>query len=108
MEKTKRFLMIVIVAACGIFLTFTQAHAGESTLDIVKKRGFLNCVIGNSFVGFYTVDEKGNWSGMDIDICRSVAVARDRDRLSEENATGLPGPSVYSRPTSPGVTWSRS
>lgn len=72
MIRTALVPMIVFLVTAGLQM---QARAEESTLDIVKKRGHLNCIIGNSFSGFYTVDEKGEWSGMDIDICRSVAAA---------------------------------
>lgn len=75
MKKKTHVLLIAFTALCGILVLQLQAMAAESTLDTVVKRGYLNCIIGNSFVGFYTVDEKGEWSGMDIDICRSVAAA---------------------------------
>lgn len=75
MKKKSHVLLIAFTALCGILVLQLQAMASESTLDTVVKRGYLNCIIGNSFVGFYTVDEKGEWSGMDIDICRSVAAA---------------------------------
>jgi len=75
MKKKTYALLIAFTALCGILVLQLQAMAAESTLDTVVKRGHLNCIIGNSFVGFYTVDEKGEWSGMDIDICRSVAAA---------------------------------
>ena len=82
MKKMNRILLIAVMAVCGLFFSLAQVNA-ESTLDIAKKRGFLNCIIGNSFVGFYTVDESGKWSGMDIDICRSVAAAvfGDKDKV---------------------------
>lgn len=82
MKKSTHLLLIAVVAFCGVLISQIQAKAEESTLDTVKKRGYLNCIIGNSFSGFYTVDEKGNWSGMDIDICRSVAAAvfGDKDK----------------------------
>ncbi len=75
MKKMTLDLLIAVTVFCGIVVLPLQAAASESTLDTVKKRGYLNCIIGNSFVGFYTVDEKGEWSGMDIDICRGVAAA---------------------------------
>ena len=76
-------VLIAVAAICGMLFSQMQATAAESTLDTVKKRGYLNCIIGNSFSGFYTVDEKGKWSGMDIDICRSVAAAvfGDKDKV---------------------------
>jgi general L-amino acid transport system substrate-binding protein len=75
MKKTTLMAVTAVLAICGMLFPLMQANAAESTLDTVKKRGYLNCIIGNSFSGFYTVDDKGNWSGMDIDICRSVAAA---------------------------------
>lgn len=75
MKKMTQFLLVAAVATFAMLTTQNQVNAAESTFDAVKKRGYLNCIIGNSFVGFYTVDDKGSWSGMDIDICRSVAAA---------------------------------
>ena len=83
MKKTTKILLIAVVAICGMVFSQVQASAAESTLKTVQKRGFLNCIIGNAFVGFYTVNESGEWSGMDIDICRSVAAAvfGDKDKV---------------------------
>lgn len=75
MKKMARMLAIAVVAIYGFLFLLIQPSAAESTLDIVKKRGYINCIIGNSFSGFYTVDQNGEWSGMDIDIGRSVAAA---------------------------------
>ena len=83
MKKLTRFLSLAVAAGCAMLFSQTQVNAAESTFDTVQKRGHLNCIIGNSFVGFYTVDDKGTWSGMDIDICRSVAAAifGDKDKV---------------------------
>jgi general L-amino acid transport system substrate-binding protein len=75
MKKMSYQFLITTLVLGGLLIAPLQASASESTLDTVKERGFINCIIGNSFVGFYTVDEKGDWSGMDIDICRGVAAA---------------------------------
>ncbi len=75
MKKMSYKFFVTAMVLCGMLILPLQASAAESTLKIVKDRGFINCIIGNSFVGFYTVDEKGEWSGMDIDICRGVAAA---------------------------------
>ncbi|WP_417552975.1 amino acid ABC transporter substrate-binding protein [Marinomonas fungiae] len=58
-------------------LVSTQSFAAEttSTLAQVKERGYVNCVIGNSFPGFYSLNKEGEWQGMDIDMCRGVASA---------------------------------
>ncbi len=75
MKKFTQATLMTFLTIFGVLAMQFSAFADQSTLDIVKKRGYLNCVIGNSFVGFYTVDESGEWSGMDIDICRAVAAA---------------------------------
>jgi len=50
--------------------------AGGKTLEEVKARGTLNCTgHDGSYLGFAEVDDKGNWKGIDIDLCRAVATA---------------------------------
>lgn len=50
------------------------------TLDEVVKRGFLQCGVSTGLPGFSNPDEKGNWSGIDVDVCRAVASAVLGDR----------------------------
>lgn len=52
----------------------TNAFAG-ATLDAVKKKGFVQCGVNTGLPGFSTADEKGNWTGLDVDVCRAVAAA---------------------------------
>ncbi len=52
----------------------TSALAG-ATFDAVKKKGFVQCGVNTGLPGFSTADEKGNWSGLDVDVCRAVAAA---------------------------------
>ncbi len=51
----------------------TTATAG--TLEDVKKRGTLSCGVSTGLAGFSQKDEKGQWSGMDVDVCKAVAAA---------------------------------
>lgn len=55
-------------------LLAAPAHAGKD-LDAVKKRGELNCGVNTGLPGFSAADSQGKWSGMDVDLCRSVAAA---------------------------------
>ena len=50
------------------------AHAGKD-LDAIKKRGELICGVNTGLAGFSAADSQGKWSGMDVDVCRSVAAA---------------------------------
>lgn len=47
----------------------------QSRLEIVKSRGVLICGVNGQLPGFSFVDENGEYSGMDVDICRAVAAA---------------------------------
>jgi len=50
-------------------------QAGQSTLQIVQDRGRLICVGNASLPGFGFLDEQGNFSGFDVDLCKAVAAA---------------------------------
>lgn len=50
------------------------AHAGK-TLDSIKARGQLVCGVNTGLAGFGAADSKGQWSGLDVDICRATAAA---------------------------------
>jgi general L-amino acid transport system substrate-binding protein len=56
-------------------LAYMAASANASTLDDVKKKGFVQCGVNTGLAGFASPDNKGNWVGFDIDICRAVAAA---------------------------------
>ncbi len=60
------------VALAAAFSTNVQAGA---TLDGVKSKGFVQCGVSTGLPGFSTADDKGNWSGLDVDVCRAVAAA---------------------------------
>lgn len=65
------------LTAGAFALTAMAAHAGTGdTLKSVQARGTLNCPgdIG-SYLGFAEVDDKGNWKGLDIELCRAVTTA---------------------------------
>ena len=61
-----------------------------STLDDVRARGKLNCIINTGLAGFAAPDDKGNWTGFDVDFCRAVAAATlgDADKVNYTTATG--------------------
>ena len=50
------------------------AHAGK-TVDAIKARGQLVCGVNTGLVGFAAADSSGQWSGLDVDVCRAVAAA---------------------------------
>ena len=54
-------------------LTFAAVAAQAGTLDQVKQRGTLFCGVSQGLPGFSQPDDKGNWTGLDVDGCRAVA-----------------------------------
>lgn len=48
--------------------------AGE-TLDAVQARGALNCGVSTGLAGFSNPDSEGEWTGLDVDVCKAVAAA---------------------------------
>ena len=63
-------LSLVTALILGLSLT---ARAG--TLEDVQQRGTLSCGVSTGLAGFSQKDENGNWSGLDVDVCRAVAAA---------------------------------
>ncbi|PTD97588.1 amino acid ABC transporter substrate-binding protein [Pseudothauera lacus] len=61
----------VTVAALGLS---AQASAG-TTLDAVVKKGFVQCGVSDGLPGFSYTDARGNFLGIDVDVCRGVAAA---------------------------------
>ncbi len=66
-------LSVMSIALLGLAVS-AQANA-SSTLDTVKARGQLICGVNTAAPGFSSVDSKGNWTGLDVDVCRAVAAA---------------------------------
>jgi general L-amino acid transport system substrate-binding protein len=62
-------------AAATLVASGAFAQAKTSTLDQVKARGMLNCGSGTGLAGFGLPDAQGNWTGLDVDVCRAIAAA---------------------------------
>ncbi|MFT5934760.1 MAG: general L-amino acid transport system substrate-binding protein, partial [Hydrogenophaga sp.] len=72
--KSKSTKFALVAAAAATTLISLPAHAGKD-LDAIKKRGELICGVNTGLAGFSAADSQGKWSGMDVDVCRSVAAA---------------------------------
>lgn len=70
---------ILAAAAAGLIAVASATHAHSSTLDEVKKRGDLRCGVNIGLAGFSAPDDKGEWTGLDVDFCRGVASAIFKD-----------------------------
>ncbi len=61
--------------ALGTIMAVSAGVASAATLDTVKQRGMVICGTNTGLAGFAFPDDKGNWSGLDVDFCRAVAAA---------------------------------
>ncbi|MDG4552988.1 MAG: amino acid ABC transporter substrate-binding protein [Candidatus Competibacter sp.] len=57
-----------------LLATTSGAYAG-TTLNAVKERGYVKCGVSDGLPGFSYADEKGKFSGIDVDLCHAVAAA---------------------------------
>jgi len=71
MLKSFPRLALGALVAAGAMAT-APAHAGK-TLDAIKARGQLVCGVNPSLPGFSAADSQGNWSGLDVDVCKAIA-----------------------------------
>ncbi|MDP7629457.1 MAG: amino acid ABC transporter substrate-binding protein [SAR324 cluster bacterium] len=61
----------------------SSVFAVSPTLQQIKAKGFVQCGVSQGLPGFSMPDEQGNWSGLDIDMCRalSAAIFGDPDKV---------------------------
>jgi general L-amino acid transport system substrate-binding protein len=66
---------VSLVSALALAAAFWSQAATAQTLKTVTDRGVLSCGVSQGLPGFSLPDDKGNWTGLDVDICRGIAAA---------------------------------
>jgi general L-amino acid transport system substrate-binding protein len=64
-------LVFILALAAGL----STGAASAQTLNTVKERGMVSCGVSQGLPGFSAPDDKGNWTGLDVDVCRAIAAA---------------------------------
>ena len=77
MNMTRRlsFLCLGICVLALITAPGQLQAATAKTLETVRARGYLNCGVGENLPGFSQVNSSGQWSGLEVEFCRALAVA---------------------------------
>jgi general L-amino acid transport system substrate-binding protein len=71
-----RKVLLGAAGACVLpAIASAQQLAPSPTLDAIKARGHVECGVHLGLPGFSFANDKGEWSGIDVDYCRSVAAA---------------------------------
>ena len=69
-------LLIGLAIATAIaVMAITYERYDTKTLKRTLRRDAVLCGVNTGLPGFSNSDEKGNWSGFDVDFCRAVAAA---------------------------------
>jgi general L-amino acid transport system substrate-binding protein len=72
--RTGLLLGCVIAIAVGA-AAVTYDRYDTKTLKRTRNRDAVLCGVNPGLPGFAVTDEKGNWSGFDVDFCRAIAAA---------------------------------
>ena len=76
--RSSPFKPVLAAVAIVTLLGRTACAAGADstrTLDAVRERGMLVCGVTQGLPGFSNPDDRGEWSGLDVDMCRALAAA---------------------------------
>ncbi|HYH20631.1 MAG TPA: amino acid ABC transporter substrate-binding protein [Azospirillum sp.] len=68
-------IAIAAIAAAALPLALPGTARAGATFDGVKQKGYVQCGVNLGLYGFSAPDEKGQWSGIDVDFCRAVSAA---------------------------------
>src|SRR5438105_3638981 len=71
---TGLLLGCAVAAAIGASAV-TYERYDTKTLKRTISRGAVFCGVNTGLPGFSSMDEKGSWSGFDVDFCRAIAAA---------------------------------
>jgi len=68
-------VITTLLTAASVLAAATASAQPSGTLAAVKERGFLRCGSNEGLAGFGGADAQGNWTGLDVDLCRAIAAA---------------------------------
>ena len=66
---------IALTLAAALMASCVAGAVSAQTLKTVRERGALLCGVSQGLPGFSTPDDRGNWTGLDVDLCRAISAA---------------------------------
>ena len=66
---------LIVATIFAVLAATSVGPALADTLKDVRARGYLNCGVNEGLPGFSDMDQRGIWTGFDVDFCRAVAAA---------------------------------
>lgn len=75
MRKFRILTLVAMVFALALASFSVVSAQDGDVLDDILDRGFVNCGVSGGLAGFSIQDDEGEWSGLDVDFCRALAIA---------------------------------
>lgn len=75
LKGLKPMKRVTLALSLALAAGLSAQAADAQTLKTVKDRGMLSCGVSQGLPGFSSPDDKGNWTGLDVDVCRALAAA---------------------------------
>ncbi len=66
-------MMKKLAIAAALLAAFTGTAQAGKTIDTIKQKDVLACGVNVSLPGFSAADSQGNWTGLDVDVCKAIA-----------------------------------
>ena len=73
--RIRKSITLAAAVAGLMSLTLAAPALAGKTVDAIKARGQLVCGVNTGLAGFSAADSQGNWTGLDVDVCKAVAAA---------------------------------
>ena len=71
----KRKFKLALASAAAVLVATTGQAFAQKTLEAIKARGELVCGVSTGLGGFSVPDSAGQWTGLDVDVCKAIAAA---------------------------------
>ena len=91
-EMTCQLAPRAVLAVAAVALLWVEPPAAAAgRMERIRQRGALVCGVAPGVAGFARVDERGRYSGFDVDICRAIsaAVFGTPDKVRYETAASV-------------------
>jgi general L-amino acid transport system substrate-binding protein len=75
LKGLKPMKRVTLALSLALAAGLSAQAADAQTLKTIKDRGMLSCGVSQGLPGFSSPDDKGNWTGIDVDVCRAIAAA---------------------------------
>lgn len=69
-----KIVKTILLGSVAVLMSSGVTYAAE-TLDKVRQKGFVQCGVHTGLPGFSIADSKGQWGGIDVDLCKGIAAA---------------------------------